>query len=179
MVTSVSWRAGHIIALSPRVFIMTEHSRHCRLMIERRSWGLCAYRHKRVRFCLWKCVYECVCYLVCVRKRECVRWCIEQSFLRPLSQHWLFCGACRLLIATISHSHTLPSLGLGVFFFFPHSHSSLAPSLPPFFPHSLWPLITLSSPHLSDHEPNSNWLPKSHDPTYLWLNLGFWMTLYV
>lgn len=125
-----------------RVFIMTEHSRHCRLMIER-SWSLCVCMHKCVCVYAYR-VYEHVLewqnthlLFACVCKHECVRWCIEQSFLRPLSQHWLFCGACQLLIATISRSHAPPPLGLSGFS--PHSHSSFTPPSPSFLIPSLIP----------------------------------------
>lgn len=54
---------------------------------------------------LW--LLPCVCVSTVV--------CAEQSSLRLLSQHWLFCGMCQPLIEAIRGWHTLLSSGFSLF----------------------------------------------------------------
>lgn len=89
-------------AVGPRVILANEHSRCCR-MIEEGSEFMCL--HKQVRFVL---------HIVCEYCLVCVKLMYRTKL--PLSEHCLFCSVCQLLIAAISRSNTLPSLGLSVFF---------------------------------------------------------------
>lgn len=163
------WDRSHHRSQSPSVY--NDWTQQTPQIDDREKLELVCVYAKACAFPAYRVVFVSVCVTWCVCEHECVHWCIEQSFLQPLSRHWLFCGACRLPIAAISHRHAPPSLGLSFFPTWPLLPRPFLAAFPCFVPHSLWPLIPVSSPHLFDHEPNSNWLPKSRDHTYLWLFL--------